>query len=81
VAFWRDVVPDFADLPVLADPERHAHDPEKRLSQERFHAAGAVGLDDIEVRIGKQRKIQFVLDLELRLGFNGIAAASDNRRM
>lgn len=79
MAFRRDVVPDFANLAILSDPKGHAHDAEESLAQERLHAAGAEGLDDMEFRIRKQREIQFVLGFEFCLGFDGIAAAADNR--
>jgi hypothetical protein len=81
VALRRDVVPDFVDLAVAADPERHAHDAEERFSEERFHPARAIGFDHVELRVGKQREIQFVLGLELRLCFDGIAAAADDGRV
>ena len=79
VALCGDFLPDLADYSVRADPERHAHDSERRFSEESFHPPGAVGLNYVEFRIGEQRKIQVVLGLEFCLSLNGIAAATDDR--
>ena len=59
--FGRHFVPDGADFAIGADPIRHAHDAQKRFTQEAFHAARAVRLDHFEFRVGQQRKSQLVL--------------------
>ncbi len=79
VPFGRDVVPDFLNLSVFTNPESHAHDSEESFSQEGFHAPGAVGLNDLEFGIGKQREVQLVFYFELGLRFDGIAAAAGDR--
>ncbi len=78
MALGLDVVPHVLDFAVGADQERAAHDPQEGLAQEFFHAPRAVGFNHLEVGIAEQREIQFVLFLEGRLGFHGIAAGSED---
>ncbi len=79
MALRRDVLPDLANPSVGPDPERHAHDSEKGFPEERFHPPRAVGFDDVEFGVRQERKVQLVLDLELRLRLDGVAARADDR--
>lgn len=79
VAFWCHIVPNLANHPVLANPIRHAHDPEERFAEEAFHPSRAKRFNHLKFRIGQQRKIQLVLHLEFRLRFHRIRAAAQNR--
>ena len=76
VAARRDLGPDFANDSVGADPERHAHDSQKRFPEEAFHSARIIRADDLKFSIREQREIQIVLGLEFRLRLHGISAAS-----
>jgi hypothetical protein len=78
MAFRRDFVPDLADFSVRADPIRHAHDSQERFPQKTLHPPRTVRLNHFEFRVRKQRKIQFVLDLEFCLVFHGVRAASQD---
>lgn len=73
-----DVVPNLADFPVRADPEGHAHDSEKRLTEKRFHAPRAERFDHVEFCVCEKREIKLVFGFELRLSVNRIAAAADD---
>ena len=77
----RHVVPNFPNQPIRPNPIRHPHDPEKRFSQETLHPSRAERLNYLELRIRKQRKIQFVLQFEFRLRFHRIGAAAQDRRI
>ena len=79
MALRRDLIPNLANLSVRSYPVGHAHDSKERFPEECLHPSRAIILDDTKIRIRKQRKIQFVLDLEFCLRVHGIAAASDNR--
>lgn len=79
MALRCDAVPNLANGSVFADPEGHPHDAKERLAEERFHAASAVGLDDVKLSVGKQREIKVVLDLKFGLRLDGVAAAADDR--
>ena len=81
VPLGRHFVPDFADGSIRADPESHAHDSQKRFSEKTFHAPRAVGFDYAKFRVRQQRKIEFVLGLEIRLRRDGIRAAADHGRV
>ena len=81
MALRRDLVPNFADFSVRADPVRHAHDAEERFPQKTFHPPRAVSLDHFKLGVCKQREIQFVLNLEFRLVFDGVRAASQDGRV
>jgi hypothetical protein len=75
---WRHVVPDFPNFTVRPNPERHAHNPQERLAEKRFHPPRAKCLDYVEVRVSQQRKIQLVLCFKFCLRVDGIAAAPED---
>ena len=77
----RYIVPNLANQPVLIDPIRHPHDPEKRFPQEALHPSRAKRLNHLKFRVRQQREIQLVLHFEFRLRFHGIRAAAQDRRI
>ena len=77
----RHIVPDLPNQPVLANPVRHAHNPEERFPEEALHPSRAERFNHFKFRIGQQREIQLVLHLEFRLRFHGIRAAAQDRRI
>lgn len=76
MALHVDFVPHLADFSVIADPERHADDAEKRLAQEAFHSPRSVSADDLEFPVGQQRKVQIVFFPEFHQQFLAVAAAA-----
>jgi hypothetical protein len=74
VAFGFDGGPDGFDFAGLADEERAADDAHEFASHELLLLPRTVGFDGFVVGIAQQRKIEFVLGLEQRLGFDRISA-------
>ena len=75
----RHIVPNLANQPVLIDPIRHPHDPEKRFPQETLHPSRAKSLNHLKFGVRQQREIQLVLHFEFRLRFYRIGAAAQDR--
>ncbi len=74
MAFRFDVVPDVFELAVGADQKCAADDAEERAAEEFLHAARAVGFDRFEIGIAEEIEVEFLLGFEAGLGFDGVAA-------
>jgi hypothetical protein len=78
MAFHVHLVPHMTDLAIVADPIGHAHDAEKRLSEETLHPPRAVGFDHLELWVREQRKVQIVLFPEFFQQLLAIGAAAED---
>ena len=78
MAFRRHFIPDFPNYSVRTDPESHAYDAQERFPQKTFHPSRTVGLNHLVFGVRQQRKIQLMFDLELRLRFHIVPAASQD---
>ena len=78
MAFCFDVVPDVFELAICADEECAANNAEKRPAEEFLHAARAVGFDRFQIWITEKVEIEFLLGFEAGLGFDGVAAHSQD---
>ena len=76
--FGFDIVPNMLDGACGADQETATHNPQERFAQEFLHAPGPEGLNHFEFGIAEQREVEFVFLLEAGLGFDGVAAGSQD---
>ncbi|MGB7232332.1 MAG: hypothetical protein WBD19_11715 [Candidatus Acidiferrum sp.] len=78
MSFRAGGVPYSLELAVRANEKGTADDAKKRLAEEFFHAARAVCFDSFKFRIAEQIEVEFLLDLEDGLRFDGIAAGAED---
>ena len=78
MALCFDVVPDVFEFAVGADEKRASYDAKERTAKKFLHAARAVGLDGLEIRIAEEIEVEFLLGFETCLGFDGVAAHAED---
>lgn len=78
MALGIDLFPDSLDFSFRTNPVRHAHDSQKRFSEEGLHPARAIGFNHLEFRIAQEREIQFELGPELGLKVNRVSATAQD---
>ena len=78
MALRFDVVPNMFEVTVGTNKKCAADDAEKRSAEEFLHAARAIGFDRFQIWITEKVEIEFLLGLETGLGFDGVAAHTEN---
>jgi len=79
MAFHPYFVPDFIDFAIRRDQKSATHDSFENPAHKFLWTPYSIRLDHLVSRIAQQRKIQFLLRLEISQGFFRIGAhAQDN---